>query len=235
VALCVATLIFATIGGASASSLGGVTAPGLAGLTMSTSTGAPTVVAYENFTGSNGTNLDNTSTDGGGLTWLADNATWTIQSNSARSGNAVDSVLVVNGSSNDGAVEATIYRNGGTTFDAGLIVNGDSITNNMLYVEWRYQSNGELRLSKKVSDSPTTLGSVTALYPGGPSTAPASIVLRLVSTSTTVTVYLDGVLMISHSLSGAETTLFKNSTHRWVGLTAVSDTTSTFDNWHLDA
>ncbi len=43
------------------------------------------------------------------------------------------------------------------------------------------------------------------------------------------------MLKITHTLTSGEQTTFKNTTHRYAGVEAYFDGTSTFDNFHLDA
>jgi hypothetical protein len=78
----------------------------------------------------------------------------------------------------------------------------------------------------------TLLASTSNLYP---TSTPTSVTVRLESPSTSILkVYLDGVLKITYTLTAGEQTTFKNGTHTWAGIACSSDSTSTFDNFHLD-
>lgn len=218
---------------ASAGTLGGVTAPGLAGFALSSATGAPTVVAHENFTGSNGAALLNTSTDGGGFTWTAGLGAWSVQGNQARSTSVGSGYLLFNGSSSNGSVEATINRNGNSTWDTYVIFNSDSTFSNTLLANWWNNASGSIDLYKGVSGSYIKLAGVTGLYP---TTIPASAVVRLESPSNSIIkVYLDGVLKVTYTLTAGEQTTYKNSSHKYVGIGSNADASSTFDNFHVDA
>jgi hypothetical protein len=229
-------LLTTTVGGvtgAAASSLGGVSSAGMAGFSFASSSGAPTVIAYENFTGSNGTAISGTTTDGGGFTWNANLGTWTVQGNQARSTSASDGNILFNGTSSNGSVEAKISRNGNNSWDTYVIFNSDSTFSNCLLADWWHNASGSIDLYKGVAGSFVQIASVNGLYP---STIPASAVIRLESPSTSIIkIYLDGVLKLTYTLSAAEQTALKNSTHRYAGFGANSDAISTFDNFHVDA
>jgi hypothetical protein len=220
---------------ASAATIGGITSAKLTGLTMAASPGAPVVVAYEAFTGSNGTNLSGTSTDGGGKTWSVNpsGGSWTIQSNTARSTSASTS-LVIDAGANSDSVVATVYRNGATTFDAGLTVNRNSTGSQFLTVEWTNAANGTLQL-RKYNSGFTTLASATNLYPGGIGTAPSSIVLKLTTSSAGVlTAYINGTSTVTYTLTAAEQTTYKNATHQLFGLYQSTSNGIGWDDFHLD-
>ena len=184
----------------------------------------------DEFTGSNGSNLDNTSTDTGAKIWNALAGTWKIQGNQAISNAKPDSALVIPAGSSNGSVEATIYRNGSTSFDAYVLINANSNANDTLTFSWTSALNGSLELWKKTGGSWVKLQSVTGLYPGGMGTAPASAVVRLESPSTGVLkMYLDGVLKMTYTLTAGETTTFKNGTHTYSGIGSDNNATVTFD------
>lgn len=227
---------FLPAGPAAAAGAGGVTASALSAFNFAASTGAPTVVAWENFNGVNGTNLNGSVTDGGAKTWAVNpgGGSWTIQSNAARSTTANSSLVIDAGSANGSAV-ATIVRNGATTFDLGLTINRNAAGTQFLTVEWTNASNGSLQLWS-FNGGWTALASVTNLYPGGIATAPASIVLTLTSSSANVlTGFINGVSVVSHTLSAANITTFKNATHQLVGPYQWSSNGIGWDNFHLDS
>jgi hypothetical protein len=235
VSLTVATL---ALGGraASAATIGGVTSAQLTGISMAASTGAPAVVAWEAFTGTNGSNLNGTTTDGGGKTWSINptGGAWTVQSNQAKSTSANTSLVIDAGAFSDSAV-ATVYRNGATTFDAGLTVNRNSGGTQFLTAEWTSTSNGSLELWKYNGGTWTLLASVTNLYPSGIGTAPASIVLKLTTSPTGVlTAYVNGTSTVTATLSAADQTTYKNATHQLFGLYQWTSDGLTFDDFHLD-
>lgn len=220
---------------AAAASVGGLTSTALGAWSNVAATGAPTVVAWENFDGTNGTNLNGTTTDGGSRTLSRVGGTWTISSNRAVSTSA-DSYLLLNGSSASRAVEVTIHRNGATSFDGGPIVSGNSGASTLLSADWMSSSNGSIELWKKVGGSWTLLSSVSNLYPGGIGTAPSSVTVRIDAISSSlVTVSLDGVVRISYTLTASEQTTFKNASQTFAGIISYNTNQLTFDNFHVDS
>lgn|GEM_PF-6277652 len=220
---------------AAAASLGGLTSAALDAWSSAAATGAPSVVAWENFDGTNGTNLNGTTTDGGSRTWSRVGGTWTISSNRAVSTSA-DSYLHLNASSASRAVEVTVHRNGATSFDGGPIVDGNSGASDLLSADWTSNSNGSIELWKKVGGGWTLLSAVTGLYPGGIATAPSSVTVRIDAVSTSVvTVSLDGVVRITYTLTAGEQTTFKNGTHTYAGIISYNTNQLTFDNFHVDS
>lgn len=227
-----AAALLSAIGAASAASLGGASAAGQAAFSTAATSGAPTVRAHENFTGSNGSTLNGTSTDSGGFTWSAAAGTWTVQSNQADT-NAVDSaMLLFNSGVSNGSAAAVISRNGNTGWDTGVVINANSTGSDCLLANWWSGSSGSISLYKRVSNSYTQLADVSNLYP---STIPSSATVRIESPSSSVIkVYLDGVLKLTYTLTAGEQTTFKNGTHTYAGVEGYFDGTSTYDQFHLD-
>lgn len=117
----------------------------------------------------------------------------------------------------NGSGEVTLNRNGATTFDAGLTINRNAADTQFVTAEWTSTSNGSLELWS-FNGGWTALASVTNLYPGGIATAPASITLKLTSSSANVvTAFINGVSAVSTTLSAANITVFKNATHQPAG------------------
>lgn len=228
-----ATALVSAIGAASAASLGGANGPSIAAFAFASSSLAPTVLAYENFTGTTGSSLNGTTTDSGGFTWVANAGSWTVQSDEARSSNNPTANLLFDSGVSNGSVEAVLSRNGNTSWTAGVVFNANSSLSDGLVARWESNNSGTISLTKRISGSTTTLGTVTALYP---STIPGSVTVRLESPATSViNVYLDGVLKVTYTLTSGDRTTFKNSTHQYTGLTAFQDTSSSFDDFHVDA
>lgn len=227
----VAAVIACGMAGAAAATLGGVTASGLSAFVFASSTGAPTVLVWENFDGTNGMNMVGSVTDGGAKTWVALGGTWTITANRTITTSAV-SGLVVNLAQSDARVEATVYR-GGSTWDVGLTANANAGFTQFLTAEWTSNTNGSLELWK-YNGSWTSLASVTGLYPGGVGTAPAAITLRLSAVGANLTAYVNGASVVTATLAAADVTTYKNISHPYVGLVAYMDAASTIDNMHVD-
>ena len=233
----VTALTLAVGGGvASAAPIGGITTAKLTALTMAASTGAPTVVAWENFNGTNGTNLNGTVTDGGAKTWSVNPAggAWTIQGNGAQS-TTPNSSLVIDAGAPSRSVSATIFRNGATTFDVGLTINRNAAGTEFLTAEWTNTANGSMELWKFSGGAWTEVDVISNLYPGGIATAPASITLTLSSLSTgALTAFINGVQVVTYTLTAAEQTLFKNAAHQLAGPYQWLSNGLRFDDFHLD-
>lgn len=219
-------------GSASAATIGGVNAQELASFEVVGPSGAPTVLTWENFDGTNGTNISGTSPDWGPGTWRSIGGTWRIQ------GNQADSTSVSLGSINvhvagitDAATEVTVDRFGSTNFDAGILFNDNNYS--VLVLRYRSVSNGTLALYSW-NGSYALLASVTNLYPGGIATAPASVTLRVRASGSAVEAFIDGASQFTYTLSAAEQSIFKSSTHTGYGMWTEFDTTSKFDNFHVD-
>ncbi len=218
---------------AHAAGLGGVTSARLTASTQATSTGAPTVVAWEDFTGTDGTNLNGTPTNGGTPIWTAIRGTWRIIGNQADASTG-DVALVVDAGSPDRSVEATVRR-GGTTFDIGVVANMNAAGTEFITVELTSAANGRLEMWR-YNGGWTLLASVAGLYSGPATGWPASAVLRFESQPGGVmNVLLDGVPRLSHTLSAADQTVFKNTAHQRFGLYSYFDGVSRWDDFHVDA
>ena len=220
---------------AAAATAGGVSGAVLTGFNFAASTGAPAVVAWENFNGADGTNINGTTTDDGAKTWAVNptGGSWTILTNAARSTSANTSLVIDGGSANGSAV-VTLNRNGATTFDAGLTINRNAAGTQFLTAEWTSNSSGSVELWS-FNGGWTNLASVTNLYPGGIGTAPASITLTLTSSSANVvTAFINGTSVVSTTLSAANITTFKNATHQLAGPYQWTSNGIGWDNFHFD-
>ncbi|MFN8052040.1 MAG: hypothetical protein U0Q22_11415 [Acidimicrobiales bacterium] len=223
-----AALIACALTSASASSVGGVTARSLDGFTMSADPGAPTVIAWDAFDGTNGTNLNGATTDGGSKTWVKFGGNWSIQGNKAKSNAASPSGLILNAGVSSGSSEATITASG--TYDAEMITNSNSTGTDHLLLSWNSAAGGSLEIWKYQGSSYTVRASITGIG------APTNAKVRLESTSGSVlNGYVDGVLRVTYTLTAGEQTTYKNGTHTYFGIVAYNDSASTFDNYHVDA
>ena len=219
---------------ASAASLGGLGSATLTGLTLPAATGAPVVVAWANFSGADGTDLDATTTNGGSKTWsVSPSGTWTISSNQAGS-TANSTSLVIDGGSPSRTVAGTLFRNGATTFSAGFTVNRNASGSEFLSAEWSSNANGSVEL-RAYDSGRTLLASATNLYPGGVATAPASINLAVRSTSAgVITASINGTPVVSVSLTASQRTTYINSTHQHFGPFQYTSNGVRWDDFHLD-
>ena len=215
-----------------AAALGGVTSEQTSAWASASSTGAPAVLVWENFDAPDASAIAGTTTDGGGRTWTLLAGSWSVTSNKARAGSAENNLVVDSGVTN-ATIEVDLERVG-TSFDAGITINSNSTGSAFFDVEWVSGSNGSLDLWR-FDGAWQLMASVTNLYPGGVATAPTEITLRVETDATTIRTYIDGVLQLSHTLSPADQVTFKSAGHDHFGLFTYGDTTSRFDDFHIDA
>ncbi len=217
---------------ASAATVGGVVPDELASFAFPSTTGAPTVLTWENFDGPNGTNISGTNPDWGPGVWRSLGGTWRIQGNQADStSSGLGSINVHSPGLVDAAVEITLDRFGSTTFDAGLLFNDNDYS--VLILRYQSAGNGTLALYNW-NGGYTLMSSISNLYPGGIATAPATVTLRARSNGAQVDSFIDGVLAFSYTLTPAEQTIYKSPTHDGYGMWAEFDTTTKFDDFHID-
>ncbi len=132
-------------------------------------------------------------------------------------------------------VSATLFRNGATTFDVGLTINRNASGSEFLTAEWTNTANGSMELWKFSGGAWTEVNVISNLYPGGIATAPASITLTLSSLSTgALTAFINGVQVVTYTLTAAEQTLYKNATHQLAGPYQWTSNGLRFDDFHLD-
>ena len=231
---CVVLGSSATVGHSAA--LGTLSATTLMARTVPGAPVLPLLIAWENFDGANGATVAGTTTDAGAKTWTAPRCTWSLASNKAKS-TAGDCPLLINSGVVNLSAEVKLFRNGSTAWDAGVIVDANSSASKFLTVEYTSASNGSIEVWK-YKGSWVSLGSTTNLYPGGVSTAPASIALRVVATApvspaTTgdIRVSVDGVQRLAVTLSAADQTTFKAAAQTFVGPYTYNDATSSFDSF----
>lgn len=231
-----ALAVIATLGtgAASAAGLGGLTAANLTAGTVAAPAGAPTVLAWENFTATSGTNIVGTTTDGGAATWTSNpsGGFWQVNADQARSSTS-DSSLVIDPGTFNVTTVATIARNGATSFDAGLTIGRNSSGSQFLSCEWSSAKNGSMEIWKYDSGW-TLLASVTKLSPkraGGP---PESIQLACSTTATDISASIDGTVVVTAALTSSEQIMFKNTAHQLTGPYQYLSSGLTWDDLHVD-
>lgn len=215
---------------ASAATLGGIGASDLTAFDELADPGAPTVISFENFDGPNNTNISGTTPDWGPGVWRSLGGTWRIRNNQAQSTSVSLGSINVHLGVSDGAAEVTLDRRNGTGWNAGLLFNDNDYS--VLLVLWQAAGNGSLTLYKW-NGSFTQLATVNNLYSGA-NPAPQEVQLRVRTVGSLVEASLDGTLILTHTLSPADTGLFKNAAHDGWGLWAESDSRTRFDNFHVD-
>ena len=221
----VAATMFATVtcgSVAGAANLGPQTNKTLGAWVIPGGTGAPNVVTWANFTGVTGTNLSGKALNGPG-NWIVGGGTWTIQTNTARSTRVARARMTVNAGTQNAAALATLTF--GASPDAGLV----ALDNGTVYVYAIYSTaaGGKITLYK-YSGGAVVLGTVTGVG------RPASALMKLDASTTTLKVSFAGTLVLSYTLTAAEIAVFKTPANNRFGLIADNDNATRFDDFHVD-
>jgi hypothetical protein len=197
---------------------------GIGTFVLNAGPGTPNVHRWTSFTASNGTNLNGAALNPSG-TWTVDAGTWTVNANRAAVTSTANARIRTDAPGPNAAVE-TVLTFPIATRRAGVILNGSGA--NYLAVEWRNPTatTGQIRL-RRFAPTASTLATVTVPLP-------ATARLRVESFSNTIQVFVDGTLVLSHTLSAANVTLFKSATATRFGLYASSDANTRFDDFHVD-
>lgn len=208
--------------GFSAASLNGIVTAKIGAWTIPGSTGAPTVVTWTGFTGSNNTRLSGANLEGGG-SWVADIGTWTIQSNQAATNSVSLANMSVDVGSNSASAWATLTF--GATARAGVMAldNGGVA----IYALYSKGSGGTIQLYK-YSGGQVLLATVTGVG------TPTSAVMGLDATTNVMRVSWNGAVVLSYTLTASEVGTFKTGTNHRFGIIADSDSLTRFDNFHVD-
>jgi hypothetical protein len=211
-----------------AAALGGVTTPGLTAITMAAASGAPTVIAWENFDAANNSDPSGTTTDGGSRTWNASNGTWKVTGNQLSSTSS-DATLVVNTGFTEYTLAGRIFRNGATNYEGGFAVAQDSGGSKYITCELMDNSSGSIEIWKN-DGSWARLAFVTNLWP----TAPASFAFSCAVTATTVVATVAGFPPLVATLTAGEITTFKAAMRTYGGIYQYESDGLTWDDVHVD-
>jgi hypothetical protein len=233
-AVAVASAALASTSGASAATLGGITSGALSGYSVAQASGAPTVLVWDNFDGPNGQVLAGTGTNNSvPLTWTATGCAWTVSSNQAANAGTNSCALRVNATPAFNRSSGTTLTRNGTAWDCGVILNSNAAMTQFISAEWTSNSNGSLEIWA-YNGGWTNLVALTNMY-ASPAAAPASIDLRMTSQAGGVLrAYIDGVEVLTTTLSAANQTTFYNTSHTYFGIFGYFDATSRFNDFHLD-
>lgn len=208
--------------GASAASLNGAIAAKLGAWNVTQGTGAPTVLTWSSFTGATGTNLSGKALNGPG-TWIVDAGTWTIQTNRAAASNTTRANMSVNVGTQNATAVVTLTI--GASARAGLVVNDNGTA--ALYAIYSRNAGGRIRLYKD-NGTQTLLATVSGVG------TPASAVLKVDSTTTTIKVSFAGTQVLTYTLTAAEAATYHAAGNNRFGLIADRDTVTRFDDFHVD-
>lgn len=176
------------------------------------------ILAHDQFTRADSTSSLGTSESG--HVWTARNGTWGISSNKgyAPAVTGAQSTADVDGgrANVSVAVDYTYQSNNG-----GLVARVVDFSNHILL---HVSSTSQIRLTKKVADSFTTLANGSASFSTG-----NTYNLRAECRGATILAYVDGVLKITHTLSATDQATFLTPTRFGLRTTAVG--TERFDNF----
>lgn len=228
---------FAALAGtvhADARTLGGITSHKLTSYALSQQAGNPTVLRWEDFTGTNGTALVSTPLNNPpGGSWVAVAGTWTVNgSGRARLSSGTGNARVTTAAGTiSAAVEAQLTVPASGSFNAGLVANDNQLTGadgRALAVNYSNAGNGRITIIKRIGTANTTLATVSNLGRIIP------VTMRVDATTTTIRVYLNGTLVASYTLTATDASQLRTATNTGFGLWANNNTVTTFDNFHVD-
>jgi hypothetical protein len=224
IGIIVTLLTVAALVGASASGLG-LTVSSITASHVSGISAAPAKVTCDNFTGNGNMNgrAVREAAACGAFSWSVHRGTWNTNSNQARrNGNTSDSTVTVPAGSTDRMAQVDIFPSGGSGVVAGLTLahNGTTLLPRYLAVAIVGTNSVQLRSSNGLLV--TTLASAST-----PISNPTR--LRASLSGSTVRVWVNDTLRITHNLTGLQQSAIGGSRY---GLYA-SGGSSTYDNFHL--
>ncbi len=198
-------------------------------------TGAPTVYSWDNFDRTT-TPLES-QTSPGGLVWKPQIGTWPLNGTTVRTNtNNADANVIMDLATLDAAMVVTMTPVG-TNARPGLTFNDDG-SNNMLLL-YSSAGGGTLTLSTYFGTTRVFLASTAGV--GAPGT---SFEVKVVSLGPTITVFVNGTLRLTQTLTGTNLCKFKDTgagctpdanANVGFGLWADKDTSSFFDDFRLES
>lgn len=207
-----------------------ITAQNLTGVS-----GAPTVYGWDNFDRVQNP-LQGTASPGGTV-WNAQIGTWLTNGTTARTSTSnTNANMLMNAPTVDASLVVTITPGTGTA-RPGVTFNDDGDDNMLLL--YSSSGGGTLTLSTYFGPTRVFLASVNGV--GNPS---SSFELRVTSIGPTITVYVNGSIRMTQTLTGANLCKFKDTGPGCVsdgqanvgfGLWADTDTQSTFDDFRVES
>ncbi len=197
--------------------------------------GAPTVYSWDDF--NRVLNLLPGSVSPGGLVWKPQIGTWLLDGASARTSTSnKDANVLMELSVLDASMVVTMNPIGNNA-RPGVTFNDDG-SNNMLLL---YSSAGGGTLTLSTYFGPTRVFLASTSGVGAPG---SSFEVRVTSNGPTITVFVNGTLRITQTLTGANLCKFKDTgtgctpdgqANVGFGIWADTDTQSTFDNFRVES
>ena len=215
-------------GVASAASVGSLTTATLASFQGSGASGAKTIYASDNFTGTFGASLSGRTPVIGAGTWVIGAGTWTINaSNQASiSGVPLGRAVVASGHA-DAKETATVMDSGQGGRTSGLVFRSDATASSYLSTYTQTGGGGRIFLAKRTGGATTTLTSATGVTFSNPAT------YIVTANGGTITISYNGTQFISYTLSAADQATF-NSLGSW-GLLDDNAATVSFDDFRVES
>jgi hypothetical protein len=206
--------VLAALAAATLAPLGGVHSAQLFARSLTQPSGAPQVLMADAFT--SGTDLaTRVPQSRGGSTWVQVAGTWSILTGQVRppATGSANRLALYNSGVADAAMEATFVRASSSTL--GLVLRDSGVTSPASAVR-RLQATvtqaGVVTLAKVEGNSTTTLATTTV-------TLAATYRFRVQAVGAAIEVRVDGVTVLSVTLSAADQTTFGANT--WQGLVAT--------------
>ena len=224
--------VLAGVGSAFAASLG-VSTEEVTVNDVISSSGAPTVYAWDDFERTVNP-LQGTAAPSTNL-WRNGVGSWLTNGTVARANtNSADANTLINAPTVDASMVVTITPIGGNP-SPGVTFNDDG-TDDMLLL-YTKAGGGTLTLSTYFGPTRVFLAAATGIGPVG-----TAFELRVTSNGPTITIFVNGSLVMSQTLAGANLCKFKDigcppngGANVGFGLWADKDTASTFDDFRIES
>ena len=187
-------------GVAHAASVGSITARSLLDINQAATVSAKSVIGCDNFTGTNASSmasrLATVAAPCANRVWTAHVGTWTIQTNKAASTTTASAVATQNTTTVNSTVQATLTGLNTAGRTGGLVLSHDGVSTYLAAVLIDGTPNrAELRIV--VSGTSTLLTTATP-------TITATNTLQLARSGSTITVTLNGTVLISTTLAAPD-------------------------------
>ena len=188
---------------ANASSIGPVASTTLNGNTGTAVSGAPTVYASDNFTGTTGSTLNGRILTLGGGTWSVAAGTWTINAtNEAQiTGVALGRAITVTGRPN-ARIIATVFDGGTNARTSGVVLRSSNNALTFLSAYTQSGSSNRLHIARRQGGTSTILVTVSGII----FTNPATFAVEL--NGANIIVSYNGTVVINYTLTAADQTTF---------------------------
>ncbi len=221
-----AALVAVTV--AHASSVGPVTSTTLNGFTGNAASGAPTVYASDNFTGTTGSNLNGRNLTLGGGTWAVAAGSWTINATNQAEINGVPLGRAVTATGQpDARIIVTVADSGQGGRTSGVVMRSDATASTFLSTYTQNGSGGRIYIAKRQGGASTTLVTVS----GVPFTNPATYTVEL--NGANIKVSYNGTNYINYNLTSTDQSTFGNlSSH---GLLNDNASTVRYDDFRIES